>query len=312
LRLGGAAVAGHRLLHLHRGVLADRQLVDDRGGDRRAARLAQQQRGLRVHVHEDDLDRGHLRAVLAYHLGQAVVHGLEAGRQRPAADADHAAGHVAQPRPVGVDDPEAGDAQPGVDAEDADQCRKCRTPVNTIAMPRSSAAAMTSSSRTEPPGWITATAPASTTTSRPSRKGKKASEAPTEPACARPAFSALIDAMRAESIRLICPAPTPIVAPSAQKTIAFDFTYFATRHANSRSASWAAVGAFFVTTFSSSARTSRLSAVWISSPEPTRLTSCALRPRAQSVAPSARTWSSGISSTRAFALADRTCLASSV
>ena len=36
------------------------------------------------------------------------------------------------------------------------QCRKCRMPVKTIAMPRSSAAAMTSSSRIEPPGWITA------------------------------------------------------------------------------------------------------------------------------------------------------------
>ena len=32
------------------------------------------------------------------------------------------------------------------------QCRKCRTPVKIIAMLRSSAAAMTSSSRTEPPG----------------------------------------------------------------------------------------------------------------------------------------------------------------
>ena len=36
------------------------------------------------------------------------------------------------------------------------QCRKWRWPVNTMAMPCSSAAAMTSSSRTEPPGWITA------------------------------------------------------------------------------------------------------------------------------------------------------------
>ncbi len=33
-----------------------------------------------------------------------------------------------------------------------DQCRKCRSPVNSIAIPRSSAARMTSSSRTEPPG----------------------------------------------------------------------------------------------------------------------------------------------------------------
>ena len=35
-------------------------------------------------------------------------------------------------------------------------------PVKTMAMPCSSAAAMTSSSRIEPPGWMTAVAPAST------------------------------------------------------------------------------------------------------------------------------------------------------
>ncbi len=39
---------------------------------------------------------------------------------------------------------------------------------------------MTSASRTEPPGWMTAVAPASATTSRPSGKGKKASEAATD------------------------------------------------------------------------------------------------------------------------------------
>ena len=48
-------------------------------------------------------------------------------------------------------------------------------------MPASSAAAITSSSRIEPPGWITAVAPASTAWSRPSANGKKASEAQAEP-----------------------------------------------------------------------------------------------------------------------------------
>ena len=88
-------------------------------------------------------------------------------------------------------------------------------PVNTIAMPRSSAAAITSSSRMLPPGWITAVAPSSATTSRPSRNGKNASDATTEPASERPAFAALIAAMRAESTRLIWPAPTPSVRPVA-------------------------------------------------------------------------------------------------
>jgi hypothetical protein len=50
-------------------------------------------------------------------------------------------------------------------------------PVKTIAMPCSSAAAITSSSRIEPPGWMTALMPAAAALSMPSRNGKKASEA---------------------------------------------------------------------------------------------------------------------------------------
>src|SRR5262249_787845 len=99
------------------------------------------------------------------------------------------------------------------------QCRKCRSPVKTIARLALSAALMTSSSRTEPPGWITAVAPASTAAIKPSANGKKASDDTTLPLvsgslnpaalAASPAFQA---AMRAESTRLICPAPTPTVA----------------------------------------------------------------------------------------------------
>ena len=40
------------------------------------------------------------------------------------------------------------------------QCWNCLSPVNTMTRPCSSAAAMTSSSRTEPPGWMTAATPA--------------------------------------------------------------------------------------------------------------------------------------------------------
>ena len=87
-------------------------------------------------------------------------------------------------------------------------------PVNTMATPRSSAAAMTSSSRTLPPGWITAVAPAAASASRPSRNGKNASDAATEPASSSFASCALNAAMRALSRRLIWPAPMPSVAPS--------------------------------------------------------------------------------------------------
>ena len=79
---------------------------------------------------------------------------------------------------------------------------------------------MTSSSRIEPPGWITAVAPASAAASSPSAKGKKASDATTEPMASdsdRPAAlaasAAFHAAMREESTRLIWPAPTPTVAP---------------------------------------------------------------------------------------------------
>ena len=99
------------------------------------------------------------------------------------------------------------------------QCRKWRTPVNTMASPALSAAAITSSSRCDPPGWITAVAPASMATSNPSAKGKKASEATTEPRvsgsgspAAVAASCALRAAIAAESTRLICPAPMPTVA----------------------------------------------------------------------------------------------------
>ena len=50
-------------------------------------------------------------------------------------------------------------ATAAADDQDAHQCRKWRMPVNTIARPCSSAAAITSGSRFEPPGWITAVMP---------------------------------------------------------------------------------------------------------------------------------------------------------
>ena len=97
-----------------------------------------------------------------------------------------------------------------------------RAPEKTIATPRSSAAAMTSASRMLPPGWMTQPAPASTTTSRPSRNGKKASLATTVPERDSPACCALMPAMRAESRRLICPAPTPRVMPSGAERATSD------------------------------------------------------------------------------------------
>ena len=63
-------------------------------------------------------------------------------------------------------------------------------PVNTMAIPAASAAAITSASLTEPPGWITATAPASTADSKPSANGKNASDATTDPCVNAPSSPA--------------------------------------------------------------------------------------------------------------------------
>src|SRR5690606_18303711 len=268
----------------------------------------QQGRG-RVDVDEHLLDGAFVRVVFGDDLGDARVDHSDPGGEVGIGSADRATGNIGEPARLSVDEAEPGAPQPRVDTKDDvggravgcdGQCRKCRTPVNTIATPRSLAAAMTSASRTEPPGWITQPAPASTTTSSPSRNGKKASEATAEPASDSAALLALIEAIRAESIRLIWPAPTPRVCPLPQKTIALDLTNLATRQANSMSASWASVGEISVTTRSSSGARLRASSVCTSRPPPTRLKSKALPPGA-----------SGISSRRTFCLAAKTARAPS-
>src|SRR3546814_6450771 len=96
-----------------------------------------------------------------------------------------------------------GIVRPGSDelAHVSRQWRKCRIPVKTIASPASSAAAMTSLSRMETPGWITAVAPAYTAASNPSTNGKKASDGTAEPtvrASFQPALSYASLAFQAE------------------------------------------------------------------------------------------------------------------
>ena len=96
------------------------------------------------------------------------------GRQRRAADGhDQPHGRRRRQRPQ----PTTASASTRFGA----QCRKWRMPVKTMARPFSSAASITSLSRIEPPGWMTAVAPASAAASRPSANGKKASDATTLP-----------------------------------------------------------------------------------------------------------------------------------
>ena len=105
--------------------------------------------------------------------------------------------------------------------------------MNTIATPAALHASITSGSRREPPGWITAVTPASIAASTPSANGKKASEASAEPWSHSGLFArAFSTASRTESTRLICPAPMPIVARPLASTIAFERTCLQTLHAN--------------------------------------------------------------------------------
>lgn len=88
--------------------------------DAGAARLAQQQGGLRVDVDEHDLHHRRLRLVARVHLVDAVEQQLQARGQvalRGVVRADDAAGDVGQARAVGVQHAEAGAAQAGVDAQ---------------------------------------------------------------------------------------------------------------------------------------------------------------------------------------------------
>src|SRR6185436_4655028 len=102
---------------------------------------------------------------------------------------------------------DAGRDEGGVDrlaAQARSQCRKCLRPVNTIARPCSSAAAITSESFSDPPGCTTAVAPAAAIASRPSRNGMKASDAATDPfRTSAPRDAAFMRATFAASTRLI-------------------------------------------------------------------------------------------------------------
>src|SRR5262249_7599490 len=152
------------------------------------------------------------------------------GRQRRRAGDDD---EVARPDHAGVADDLLVRPAGAVALDAGHQWRKCRRPVKTIATPAFSAASMTSPSRREPPGWTIAVTPCVIASSGPSENGKNASDASTEPE--RSGGRAFSSARRTESTRLICPAPTPSVAPPRASTIALERTCRQTRQANSRS-----------------------------------------------------------------------------
>src|SRR5882672_1366412 len=117
LLLGGVAVPDHRLLHLQRGVLGDRQAGEHRGADRGAARLAERKGRLRVGVDEYLLDRDHCRGMLGDHAVQPLEDHLQPHRELARAGLDAAAGDVTQVVAARFDHAEARYLQARVDAE---------------------------------------------------------------------------------------------------------------------------------------------------------------------------------------------------
>src|SRR6266851_1736995 len=150
------------------------------------------------------------------------------------------------------------------------QCLKWRTPVTTMAIPAASAAATTSESFTEPPGWIAAVMPARTPSSRPSGNGKNASDAITAP---RERPPARCTASCTASTRDIWPAPTPTAAPPLKRTIALDFTCFTAVQARPSCSHSSSVGARRVTTRHDARSKPARSHSWTSSPPGTDRTS---------------------------------------
>ncbi len=90
----GVAFADHRLLHLQRRIFRNRQVIAHRRTDRRAARFAQKQRGLRIDIDEHFFHCHLLRLILGYHFTHAIQYDFEAQRQFASRCFDAAAGDV--------------------------------------------------------------------------------------------------------------------------------------------------------------------------------------------------------------------------
>src|SRR5467141_4253347 len=115
----GVAVTDHRLLDLQRGVLRNRKPGEHRSADSGAARLPERKRRLRIGVDEHYLDRDLAGSVRRDDAVQPLEDRLQPGRQVAGSRLDASARNVAQLRAARLDHSEAGDPQPGIDAEDS-------------------------------------------------------------------------------------------------------------------------------------------------------------------------------------------------
>ena len=123
-----------------------------------------------------DRDDAHFGAVGVLHGHVALARAVGADQDGAQADADPL---VAQPRhPVGHLGPRPGRHRLAVEQDRRHQCRKCRSPVTTMANARLVGGRDDLAVLHRPPGCTTAVTPAAARTSSPSGNGKKASLAP--------------------------------------------------------------------------------------------------------------------------------------
>src|ERR1019366_4586088 len=208
-------------------------------------------------------DHAHLGAVGVFHghvaLARAVVpdqHGAKPDGDALVRQTRHPIGHLG---------PHPGGHRLAIQQDGRHQCRKCRSPVTTMASPTSSATAITSPSLTELPGCTTAVTPAAARTSNPSGNGKKASLAPAPPLAFSPA---LRTAISAATTRDCWPAPTPTACPSFTIAMALEVVRPHTRQARTRSRHSSSVGWRDVTTVHSTRGDTNSSMSWTSTLAP--------------------------------------------
>src|SRR5688572_998530 len=112
------AVADDRLLHLERGVFRHRKARQHRGADRRAARLAERQRGLRIGIDEHLLHRDLSGRVRRDDFLESFEDALQPRREVSGAGFDAAARDIEEAGILGLDHPESRDLQTRIDPED--------------------------------------------------------------------------------------------------------------------------------------------------------------------------------------------------
>src|SRR5215212_10104138 len=131
LPLLGVPGADDRLLDEVGGIFRHRKPGERRDQERDAAGMAELQRRLRIAVDESLLDGDLVRGKVGDDCGKAVMELAQAlGERRLLVRDDGPAGHEGKPRALDRDEPPAGAAKAGVDAENAD---RAHTPIFAIA-----------------------------------------------------------------------------------------------------------------------------------------------------------------------------------